>query len=135
MTRNEAEREEGWSPSRLRLAVIGQPRDEKDVQLVIDAIEASSRTDVQLIARATPGMSSPDDRVILDYGHLSERRFRRRMKAFDAIILPFKPKGMLATGTIFDCIGAGVPGIISGVGVLERSARRCWDKVRFDAST
>jgi hypothetical protein len=113
VTRNEVEREEGWSPSRLRLAVIGQPRDEKDVQLVVDAIEASSRTDVQLIARATPGMSSPDDRVILDYGHLPERGFRRRMKAFDAIILPFKPKGMLATGTIFDCIGAGVPAIIS----------------------
>lgn len=113
VTRTEVEREEHWPPSPLRLAVVGQPRDEKDVQLVIDAVEATSRRDVQLVARATPGMASRDARVIVDYGHLSDRRFHRRMKAFDAIVLPFKPQGMLATGTIFDCIGAGVPPIIS----------------------
>ena len=112
VTRTEVEREEGWPPSRLRLAVIGQPRDEKDIQLVIDAVEASSSEDVQLVARAAPGTSSADTRIILDYGHLSERRYRRRMKAFDAVIMPFRP-GMLATGTVFDCIGAGVPAITS----------------------
>ena len=88
VTRTEVEREEDWPPSRLRLAVIGQPRDEKDVQLVINAVETSSRADVQLVVRAAPGTDSTDRRVIVDYGHLSERRFRRRMKALNAVILP-----------------------------------------------
>ena len=35
------------------------------------------------------------------------------MKAFDAVILPFAPSGMLTTGTAFDCLGAGVPAITS----------------------
>ena len=35
------------------------------------------------------------------------------MKAYDAVILPFSPTGMLTTGTAFDCLGAGVPAITS----------------------
>jgi glycosyltransferase involved in cell wall biosynthesis len=119
VTREEVEREEGWPHARLRLAVIGQPREEKDVRLVLDAVEACRRPDVQLVVRATPGTGSADSRVIVDYGHLPERRFRRRMRAFDAVVMPFTSEGMLATGTVFDCIGAGVPAIICEWGYLR----------------
>jgi glycosyltransferase involved in cell wall biosynthesis len=111
--RSEVELEEGWPPAGLRLAVIGQPRREKDVQAVLDAIHTSSRDDVQLVARVPPGVTAADPRIILEHGHLSDRRFRRRMMAFDAVVLPFTTEGMLATGTVFDCIGAGVPAITS----------------------
>ena len=113
VTRSEIEREEGWLPARLRLAIIGQPRAEKRVQDVLDAVTACTRDDIQLIARAAPGTASADSRIIVEYGHLPERRFHRRMMAFDAVILPFLVEGMLATGTVFDCIGAGVPAITS----------------------
>ena len=91
--RSEVELEEGWPPAWLRLAVIGQPRREKDVQAVLDAIHASSRDDVQLVARVPPGVTAADPRVILEYGHLSDRRFRRRMMAFERGRLAFHHRG------------------------------------------
>jgi glycosyltransferase involved in cell wall biosynthesis len=41
------------------------------------------------------------------------------MRAFDAVVMPFTSEGMLATGTVFDCIGAGVPAIICEWGYLR----------------
>lgn len=35
------------------------------------------------------------------------------MRAFDALILPFEPQGMLTTGTAFDVMGAGLAAITS----------------------
>jgi glycosyltransferase involved in cell wall biosynthesis len=113
VSRSEIEREEGWPPARLRLAIIGQPRAEKGIQEVLDAVTACTRDDIQLVARAAPGTTSLDSRIIVEYGHLPERRFHRRMMAFDGVILPFFAEGMLATGTVFDCIGAGVAAITS----------------------
>jgi hypothetical protein len=54
-----------------------------------------------------------DERIMAEMGHVEERRYHRRMAAYDAIIMPFAPTGMLTTGTAFDCIGAGVAAITS----------------------
>jgi glycosyltransferase involved in cell wall biosynthesis len=113
VTRTEIEQEEGWPRAKLRLAVIGQPRAEKNVRLVIEAVEACRRTDVHLVARATTDVTSADPRVTVEYGHQPDRRFRRRMAAFDAIVLPFTSEGMLTTGTVFDCIGSGTAALTS----------------------
>jgi glycosyltransferase involved in cell wall biosynthesis len=118
VTRTEIEREEGWPAVGLRLAVIGEPRKEKDIRAVLSAVEACTRRDVQLIARTPTGMNSADKRIIIEHGHLPERRYHRRMAAFDAVILPFIADGMVTTGTVFDCIGAAVPAIISDWGYL-----------------
>jgi glycosyltransferase involved in cell wall biosynthesis len=118
VTRTEIEREEGWPAAGLRLAVIGEPRKEKDIRAVLSAVEASTRRDVQLVARTPTGMISADERIIIEHGYLPERRYRRRMAAFDAIILPFITDGMVTTGTVFDSIGADVPAIISDWGYL-----------------
>ncbi len=113
-TREAIEAEEGWEPCALRLAVVGAPRVEKRLQSVVDAVVASSRDDIQLIVRRDVGTVVPDDpRVIAELGHVEERRYHRRAAAYDAIILPFEPEGMLTTGTAFDCIGAGVAAITS----------------------
>ncbi len=112
--RDQVEREEAWSPCGLRLAVIGAPRPEKNLQLVVDAVAASSRDDLQLMIRSDDDIDVPDDpRIVVDRGHLPDDRYARRMAAFDALILPFAPQGMLTTGTAFDSIGAGIPAITS----------------------
>lgn len=113
-TREDVELAEGWAPCGLRVAVIGTPRVEKDLQLVVDAVHACARDDIQLVIRVDLSVAVPDDpRIIAEFGHLDFSQYLRRVKAFDAVILPFAPSGMLTTGTAFDCIGAGVPAITS----------------------
>ena len=75
---------------------------------------ACRRDDIQLVIRVDLSVAVPDDsRIIAEFGHLDFSQYLRRMKAFDAVILPFAPTGMLTTGTAFDCLGAGVPAITS----------------------
>ena len=113
-TREDVELAEGWAPCGLRVAVIGTPRVEKDLQLVVDAVAACARDDIQLVIRVDLSVAVPDDpRIIAEFGHLDFNQYLRRMKAYDAVILPFAPTGMLTTGTAFDCLGAGVPAITS----------------------
>ena len=113
-TREDVELSEGWPPCGLRVAVIGTPRIEKDLQLVVDAVAACGRDDIQLVIRVDLSVAVPDDsRIIAEFGHLDTNQYLRRMMAYDAIILPFAPTGMLTTGTAFDCLGAGVPAISS----------------------
>ncbi|MFF4557701.1 hypothetical protein [Streptomyces sp. NPDC001422] len=114
VSRTEVERGEGWPPAGIRLALVGQPRSQKLLQAVVDAVSTCSRQDIQLVARLSPSIRVPaDERIIVDYGHLTPDRYHRRFQAFDAVVLAFAPSGMLATGTAFDCIGAGVPAITS----------------------
>ncbi len=108
------EASEGWPATALRLAVVGAPRVEKQLQLVVDAVVASSREDVQLVVRVDDGVVVPaDPRIVAERDHIDDHRYRRRMQAYDALILPFAPAGMLTTGTAFDAIGAGVAAITS----------------------
>ena len=94
--------------------MIGTPRVEKDLQLVVDAVAACQRDDIQLVIRVDLSVAVPDDpRVTAEFGHLDSNQYLRRMKAYDAVILPFAPTGMLTTGTAFDCLGAEVPAITS----------------------
>lgn len=113
-SREQVETDEGWAPCALRLAVIGAPRTEKDLQLVVDAVARSTRPDVQLIVRIDEAVDVPADvRIVPERGHVEEHRYHRRLAAYDALVLPFAPAGMLTTGTAFDSIGAGVPAITS----------------------
>ncbi len=114
VTREAVEDAEGWDPCELRLAVVGMPRQEKDLQLVVDAVAASGRDDIQLVIRVDETVDVPDDpRIIAEHRGLDSNRYHRRMRAFDAVVLPFTKPGMLTTGTAFDCIGAGIPAITS----------------------
>ena len=110
--RHAIEHLEGWGSAGLRVAVIGAPRDEKDLESVIEAVAACERDDIQLLIRTDERVtSSPDPRIVLDRGGVDEARYVRRLAAFDALIFPFRPDGMLTTGTAFDAIAAGLPAI------------------------
>ena len=120
--RRSVEIEEGWPSAGIRLAVIGQPRLEKTLRTVVDAVAGSDRDDIQLVARLSPETRVPPDRrIIATYGHLNAARYYRRLTAVDGVILPFEGDTMLTTGTAFDCIGGGIAPIASPWGFLRET--------------
>ena len=108
------------SPCAIRLGIIGAPRVEKDVQLVLDAFHACSRDDLQLFVTCIRDEQVPDDPriVALPSEHVAEQVYQQRVAAIDALVLPFDD-GMLMTGTAFDAIGARKAAIISDWPVLH----------------
>ncbi|MEO0493244.1 MAG: hypothetical protein AAF081_07500 [Actinomycetota bacterium] len=115
LTRAEAESRLGWRSGRLRLAVIGAPRADKHVQTVLDAFAATDRDDLELSVRVGGDESIPDDpRINTETGRRDEFEFAAKLKAVDAVILPFDVDGsMLTTGIAADAIGAGTAVIAS----------------------
>jgi glycosyltransferase involved in cell wall biosynthesis len=104
----------GWEPAPIRLAVVGMPRAEKDIQLVLDAVAAVDRDDLQLVVRVGPDDVVPDDpRIVVETRHLDEAAYYRRLLAVDALVLPFASDGMLTTGTAFDALGGPLAVIAS----------------------
>jgi glycosyltransferase involved in cell wall biosynthesis len=110
----------GLTPGRIRLGVIGAPRVEKDVQLVLDAFHACSRDDLELLVVCLKDERVPDDPRIraLPSAHVPEHVYYQRLAAIDALVFPFT-SGMLMTGTAFDAIGAEKAAIISDWPVLD----------------
>jgi len=120
--RSSVEAEEGWPSASIRLAIIGQPRREKALQTVVDAVVGSGRDDIQLVARLSAETQVPPDRrIIASYGRLAAARYYRRLTAVDAVVLPFEGDTLLTTGTAFDCIGGGIAPIASPWGFLEET--------------
>ncbi len=120
--RADVESAEGWPSAGLRVAVVGAPRAEKDLEGVIAAMRACSRDDLQLVIRADDRVGAVDDpRILVDRGHVDAPRYARRLAAIDALILPFASDGMLTTGTAFDAIGAGVAAITSAWGFFDET--------------
>jgi hypothetical protein len=120
--RSTVEAEEGWPNARIRLAVIGQPRTEKALQTVVDAVAGSDRDDIQLVARLSAETRVPPNRqIIATYGHVDAARYYRRLTAVDGVILPFEGDTMLTTGTAFDCIGGGIAPLASPWGFLRET--------------
>jgi hypothetical protein len=99
----------------LRLGVVGSPRAEKDVQLVLDAVAACTRQDLRLSVFCLDGERVPDDPRIeaLPYERVAREEYDRRLASVDALVLPFAPEGMLTTGTVGDVIGAGLAAVVS----------------------
>ncbi len=118
LTRAEAERRLGLEPAAIRIGLVGAPRADKHVRAFLDGVVASSRDDVQVVCWSLGfGETAPDDpRVAIaeQYRGVDERTYATRLAACDAIALPFDPEGdMLATGTIADAIGLGIPALVS----------------------
>ncbi|MDH3707656.1 MAG: hypothetical protein OES57_16440, partial [Acidimicrobiia bacterium] len=59
--RAEAEQAVGLEPAPIRLGVVGAPRIDKHVQLVIDAMHSSRRDDIQLVLFSLTDEEVPDD--------------------------------------------------------------------------
>lgn len=123
--RARVEAEFGLRRGVVRLAVVGAPRPEKDVQLVIDAVADSRRRDIELLVLSgTPGLHVPgdDERItVVPYKLVPRDAYNRRLAAVDVLVLPFTDGEMLATGTTADAVGAGIPALISAWDYLHES--------------
>jgi hypothetical protein len=80
------------------------------------AVAAAKRTDVELLVLSLgPGEVPIDDRriVALPYEDVPRAIYDDRLRAIDALVMPFRPTGMLTTGTVGDVVAHGVPCIVS----------------------
>ena len=121
--RADAAKSLGLSPAGLRLGVVGAPRHEKDVQLVIDAVHRCSRDDVQLCVWSLGDEQVPDDdRIVVAqrYELVDLEVYALRLFSLDALVLPFS-EGMLTTGVAADAIGIGLPSLASDWGYLREA--------------
>lgn len=113
--KTEAEKSLGLSPTGLRLGIVGAPRQEKNVQLVIDAVHACSRDDVQLCVWSLGDEKVPDDdRIVVTerYEVVDLEVYASRLFSLDALVLPYS-EGMLTTGVAADAIGLGLASLAS----------------------
>lgn len=121
--RAEAERRLGLSPAALRIGIVGAPRAEKMVQVVLDGLAESGRDDVQLVCWSLGADDVvPDDpriAVARPYKMVNRSAYATRLAACDVLALVFDPDGeMLATGAAADAIGLGLPALRSDWGYL-----------------
>ena len=112
--RASAESALGLEPCRLRIGIVGAPRQEKLVSEFLHGVAASTRDDVQVVCWSlTPDDEVPDDpRVVIaePYQMADTARYATRLAACDVLAMPFHPDGeMLATGTVFDALGLALP--------------------------
>jgi glycosyltransferase involved in cell wall biosynthesis len=121
-----AERALGLAPCRLRIGVVGAPRREKLVAELLRGVAASARTDVQVACWSLDRSDQvPDDpRIVVaeTYEMTDAATYATRLAACDVLAMPFDPDGeMLATGTVFDAIGRGLPVLRSDWSFLVES--------------
>jgi glycosyltransferase involved in cell wall biosynthesis len=110
------ETELGLRPGALRLGIVGRPRLEKRVDLAMEAVAACRRGDVELLVLSlADGQPVPGDPRIRAFPHrvVPREEYNRRMSAIDVLVLPFDDGEMLATGTVGDAVGFGLPAVVS----------------------
>lgn len=112
-------------PELIRLGIVGAPRVEKDVELVMRAVARCDRQDLELVVLSLRGDEDvPDDpRIVASrYEEVDRELYDRRFAAVDALVMPFAPDGeMLTTGTVGDAVGHGVATIASSWGFLTEA--------------
>lgn len=123
--RRSTEEELGLLPCAIRLGVIGAPRPEKDVQLVLDAFAACPRDDLGLLVLSLGGERVPHDPRItaLPYEMVAREVYDRRLAAIDVLVFPIVPGELLTSGVVGDAIGAGLPALISDWPFLAETLR------------
>ncbi|HEU5152103.1 MAG TPA: hypothetical protein VFU19_16535 [Iamia sp.] len=106
----------------VRIGIVGAPRAEKAVQVVLDAVAASARPDVQLACWSLGAETVPDDpRIVVaePYRQVDRPLYAARLATCDVLALVFDADGeMLATGAAADATGLGLPALRSDWGYL-----------------
>jgi glycosyltransferase involved in cell wall biosynthesis len=100
----------------LRLGIIGAPRPAKLVGLAMDAVHASARDDIELLVLSLRPDDAvpPDPRIVgLRYETVPRDEYNRRLRTIDVLVFPFEDGNMLATGTVADALGGGLPSLVS----------------------
>jgi glycosyltransferase involved in cell wall biosynthesis len=115
-TRIEVERELELRPCAIRLGVVGAPRPEKDVQLLLDAFAACRRDDLGLVVLSLgPADRISDDPRIraLAYEMVPREVYDRRLCAIDALVFPIRAGDLLTSGVVGDAVAFGLPSLVS----------------------
>jgi hypothetical protein len=112
--REDAEAALGLTPCDLRIGIVGAPRREKLVAEFLRGVAASSRDDIQVACWSLADTDDvPDDpRIVIaePYEMADSAAYAQRLAVCDLLAMPFDPEGeMLATGTVFDAVGLGMP--------------------------
>jgi glycosyltransferase involved in cell wall biosynthesis len=116
----------GLAPAAIRIGLVGAPRADKLVQVFLEAVAACGRDDVQVVCWSLgPGDVVPDDpriAIAQQYRGCDAPTYASRLAACDALALVFDPDGdMLATGTVADAQGVGLPALVSEWGYLTET--------------
>jgi glycosyltransferase involved in cell wall biosynthesis len=112
----------GLRPGVLRLGIVGAPRPAKRVDVAMEAVVACGRDDIELLVLSLrPGEPVPDDPriVALPYETVPRSDYNARLAAIDVLVFPFDDGDMLATGTVGDAVGYGLPSLVSDWGFLD----------------
>lgn len=120
--RRQVEEEFRLTPGLLRLGIVGAPREEKQVAMVIRAFLACKRQDLELLVLSLrPGDSIPRHPRICgrQYEFVPRNVYNARLTAIDLLVLPFSAEGMLTTGVVADVVGLGIPALTSDWPFLE----------------
>lgn len=114
--RAEAEAELGLVPCAARIGVIGAPRKEKKVQMLMEAFAAAAPDGFQLFVPCLgPDETPPDDPriVTLPFAHVPREVFNRRLATLDCLAMPIEGGDYLTTGQFADAVGWGLPALTS----------------------
>ena len=114
--RTAVEGELGLPACAIRLGIVGAPRPEKDVQLVLDAFAACRRRDLGLFVTSLgPNDRVPNDPRItaLPYEMTDRSTYDRRLCVLDALVFPIRAGDLLTSGVVGDAVGAGLPSVVS----------------------
>jgi glycosyltransferase involved in cell wall biosynthesis len=105
-------------PGGLRIGLLGAPRPDKHVAAFLTGFAACRRRDLQVACWSLAiGETAPDDpRIVVaeTYRGVPPEEYAARLACCDLLALPFDPDGeMLATGTVADALGVGIPALVS----------------------
>jgi glycosyltransferase involved in cell wall biosynthesis len=106
---------------RLRVGLLGAPRSGRSSQLLLDAVAAASRDDLQLVCWSLrPEDRVPDDpRIAIaeGYGFVDEGDYAQRLAVCDVLALPVETDAALLTsGVVADALQLGAPVLTCGWG-------------------
>jgi hypothetical protein len=118
MTRADAEHRLGFTPTGIRIGLVGAPRADKKVVEFLNGFAACARDDVQVACWSLriDETAPADPRIVAAdrYRGVDNTMYATRLAACDVLAFPFDPDGdMLATGTLADAIGIGIPALVS----------------------
>ncbi len=118
MNRADAEARLGFAPTAIRIGLVGAPREDKKVMEFLEAVTQCARDDIQVACWSLriDETAPTDPRIVTAdrYRGVDESTYATRLAACDVLAFPFDPDGdMLATGTVADAIGVGIPALVS----------------------
>jgi hypothetical protein len=110
--RHSIEKSWGLSSRKIRIGLVGSPRQERNVGAFLDGVALSSNQEIEVVCWSLgPHDKVPDDpRIVVaeTYQYVTDHTIAQRLAVCDLIALPMDPHGeMLTTGLSADALAMG----------------------------